>query len=517
MDLLSLKRRVRRLRRQAEARSAASGSLSRFRDDPNGYIREHLRQYLTPDQCSIGERLTEPPRRVLIPSAHKVGKTHYLGGLIQWHHDTHNPGIVLATAPTALSLRKQLFREVRITRPGGRGLMPQATEIRDTERHFVLGLTSNAAEAFQGKHEAEQLFVFDEATGIPWVFWDRVETMFKPQSGFGWVCAYNPYDPTTEAYFAEQSGKWSVVRLSALTHPNMIAELRCEKPVVPAAVQLAGVLSRIENECEYLGPDPPEDPDDAHFEWPPESVRAEVPEGAGSIPWGWYRATTSEFEVQILGRWPSKAFDAVWGKGDWKRVMERPVSILDSWPVQIGVDVSRGGADKTAIAVRKGSALVQLDLFSVRGVPRPSQRVADRVRELCDLWAAPGSDPRSVPVLIDDTGGYGSGVCDYPEGYSFFGINAAEKALDERKYPNKRSELWWTLRLAADGGLFSAGRCHEGKEHLNMLAGDLQSARYAMDRKGRRVVESKINIKLRLRRSPDLADAVCLAWYPVGS
>lgn len=508
-----------RLRQEAEhqveqqARRSAV-DFGRWRNDPNGYIRHHLGQFLTPDQEQIGKRLTEPPYRVLIPAAHKVGKTHWLGGAVQWHHDCHDPGIVLCTAPTKLSLTKQLFREIRNSRPGGRGLMPQANEIRHTERHFVLGMTAGKAEAFQGKHEQHQLFVFDEATGINWVFWDRVETMFKSQPGFGWVCAYNPYDPTCEAYFAEQSGAWHVVRLSALTHPNMVAEMRGLPPVVPAAVQLDTVVKRIAKECEILGERDPEDCDDSCFEWPPPEVREQVPENAGPIPWAWYRACTTEFEVQILGRWPSKAFDAVWGAGDWKRAMERPCELRESWPVQIGCDVARGGVDKVGIAVRKGAALLHLELFSVRGKHRPSLVIADRLRDLCRQWARHDVDPRTIPVAVDDSGGYGSGVIDYPEGFNFIGVSAAEKALDESKYPNKRAELWWTLRLAADAGLFCPSLCREGKDLLPMLAGDLQSARYALDRKARRVVESKDAIKARLKRSPDLADAACLAWYP---
>lgn len=489
--------------------------FTRWRTDPNGYARDYLRQTLTPDQQAIGERITEPPRRVLVPSAHKVGKTHYLSSLVQWHHDCFDPGIVTATAPTKLSLTKQLFREIRVSRPGSRNLLPKANEIHDHARHFVLGLTATIAESFQGKHEENQLFVFDEATGVSWVFWDRVETMWKNQPGFGWVCAYNPYDPTTEAYFAEQSGLWSVLRLSALTHPNMVSELRGLPPVIPAAVQLAGVVGRIERECEYIGDREPEDVDDACFEWPPPVIREQVPERlAQPLLWGWYRAMTSAFEVQILGRWPSKAFDQVWGRGDWKRCLERPCEVLESWPVQIGCDVSRGGVDKTAIVVRKGAALIHADLFSVRGVLRPSARIADRCRELCNRYAPSGTNPREIPVLVDDSGGYGSGVIDYPEGYRFIGVNASEKAIDEAKYPNRRAELWWTLRLAGDGGLFCPGVCREGKEHMTLLAGDLQSARYSLDRKGRRVVESKDAIKARLKRSPDTADAACLAWYP---
>lgn len=499
--------------RDKAAQWAARPDFSRWRSDPNGYIEHHLGQTIAPRLREAGEALVTGRRRVLMPSCHKYGKTHYLGGLINWVHDTFDPGIALATSPTSQSLKKQLWREVRRLRRGP-GLMPEACEIRHTDSHFVLGLTAQSPEAFQGKHEDSCFIFMDEATGVPWVFWDRSTTMLKDKDGFGWVCAYNPYDPTTEAYFAEQSGLWDVARLSALEHPNMISGLRGEPPVVSAAIELADVVARIVKECEFLGEDEPEDADDSCFEWPPPSIREQVPENAGPLAWGWYRAHTTEFEVQVLGRWPSKAFDQVWGRGDWDKAAKRPVEIDERWPVQIGCDPARGGTNKVGIAVRKGSALVRLELFSVRGKDRPSKVIADRLRVLCDLHAGEGNDARRIPVLIDDSGGYGSGVVDYPDGYNFVPVISSEVANDESLYPNKRSELWWTLRLAADGGLFIASACREGQEHLTMLAGDLQSARYTLDRKQRRVVEGKPAIKARLKRSPDLADAVCLAWYP---
>jgi hypothetical protein len=483
-----------------------------FRNDRIGYATDFLGQIVTPQQQAISHAL-DTHGRVLVPSAHKVGKTHFGSAIVQHHHDSYDPGIAICTGPTMGSLKKQLFREIRHTRPFGLGLMPQAPEIQHTPKHFVLGLVSKKGGSFQGKHEEHALFLFDEATDIDQIFWDRTEGMFS--EGHKWVCFYNTYDPTTPPYLAEQSGEWAVVRLSALDHPNIAAELRGSPPPIPAAIRLSRVVKRIKKECEYTGTTKPVD-DGTCFLWPSESARLSgpPPPNAGAIPWGWYKPLTIEFEVQILGLWPSSAFDAVWNDTDWKRCLGT-CEVDPDWPVQLGCDVSRGGADSTTIAVRKGIALVHLEKFSVRGVPRPSKKIADRCRSLCKEHETGGQPAKTIPVLIDDTGGYGSGVCDYPDGFNFIGINAAEKAIDQRKYPNRKAELWWTVRLAADTSCFVVGTVRVGTELVAELGADLKAARYSLDRHNRRVVEGKDAIKARLKRSPDVADAVCLSWYPV--
>lgn len=495
---------------EAAVRSVAA----RWRRDPVGYAEDYLGQYVTPQQKLIAGRLTEPPYQVLIPAGHGVGKTNMLGCLINWHHDGHDPGIVLATAPTSQSLDTQLFKEVRSLRPLRLGLMPAATRIKHTDRHYVLGLTARTPEAFQGKHESDMLIVFDEATGIPFVFWDRADQMHKGRPGHYKVAAYNPYDPTTAAYAAEQSGKWAVVRLSAVEHPNVLAGLLGGPPAVPAAVDFGKVVVRISDECDFCGETRA---DDSCFLWPPAGFRERLPAGAGPLPWGWYRPRPDTlFQPQITGQWPSASLVAVWSLAEFPRY-RRAIEISPKWPVQIGCDASRFGADHWVFAVRKGTALVHIEKKAASDFPtrRVSKHAADRLRELCRHYAPPGVDPRDVPCLIDDTGGYGSGVTDYPEGYDFHGVVSSEAADRPARYSNRRGEIIGGLRVAADEDAFHIGNVAVGGRLVDELIAELTAIRAVTDWKGRRVIESKDAVKARLGRSPDVADAVGLAWYQV--
>lgn len=485
---------------------------ARYKSDPCGYARDVLGVTLTSQQQEIARRLLEPPYRVLVPSANGVGKTNAAGWLINWFHDQFDPGIVLATSSTGRQVKRQLFKEVRKVRPFGLGLLPRDPTVFHREDHYVQGFSTNKADSFQGSHETNLLLLMDEATGVEAEFWDRGETMFKGIEGHGWLCFYNPNDSTTPAYAAEQSGEWHVVRLSALDHPNILAELRGLKPPVPAAIRLKRVVARIKKGCEYLGRDLPPDAEGA-FLWPTLEARKWLSEPPDpELPWGWYLPVDPLFEVQILGRWPSKSTYAVWGPADADRCM-KGCEVRPEWPVQIGVDMARSGGAKIVVGVRKGIALVGLHELPSATRSRP---VADFLRGLCDRWAPPGVDPTEVPVLIDDTGGYGAGVVDYPEGYTFLGIKSSESAARPGDYPNKRSELWWELKIAAEEGGFLLGNltAATGADLIPLLRADLLAARYAPNRKSQRVVERKEAMRERLKRSPDYADAVCLAWYP---
>ena len=467
--------------------------------DPCGYAEQVLGAALTPQQRAIPALLGRPPYRLLVPSANKVGKTFAAGWLINWFFDSFDPGVCLTTSATYRSVKTQVFKEVRKLRPLGLDLKPKTPELFHHDTHQVIGFSTANPDAFQGQHEGRWLLLFDEATAVPAELSDRAETMFQGLPGHGWVAFYNPNDPTTWPYAAEQSGGWAVHRLSALDHPNVAAELRGEPPPFPNAVRLHRIRQRIARECEDWGDTKP---DADGFQFPDETGRER-----------WHKPADPRFNPQVRGRWPAVAAGAVWSEAD-KHRCSGSVEIDPDWPVQVGCDVARTG-DRTTFAVRKGVALVHLEERRAWPTRRVSQHIADRLRELCHRYAPPGVSPKRVPCAVDETGGYGAGVVDYPEGYTFVGVNSSRTARDPEQYPNTRSELWLVARLAADEGGVNTGTVGEGAELVDQLWKELTAARYSVDKKGRLVVEGKSQIKERLGESPDLADGMNLAWYPV--
>lgn len=88
-------------------------------------------------------------------------------------------------------------------------------------------------------------------------------------------------------------------------------------------------------------------------------------------------------------------------------------------------------------------------------------------------------------------------------GYNVEGVNFGGQANDKNKYPNWISEAWFTL----------AEKLPElGLIHNPDLLMELSTRQWKQDIRGRRQVESKGEYKKRGYRSPDLADAVVIAY-----
>ena len=107
-------------------------------------------------------------------------------------------------------------------------------------------------------------------------------------------------------------------------------------------------------------------------------------------------------------------------------------------------------------------------------------------------------------VFIDD-GGLGGGAVDRLKqlGYNVFGINFGSKASDERKYGNKRSEMWGNMKDWVEIG---------DLPDSDDIRGDLTAPEYKFDTKNRIILESKEDMKKRGLSSPDMADALALTY-----
>lgn len=470
---------------------AADAIASSYRGDPAGYAKWYLGRALTAKQQECQRKLLEPPYRVLCRSANNVGKTFVSACTASWWHDTFRPSIVLTTAPTQTQVKDLLFKELRSIRPLKEGMLPKATRVERRHDWYIHGFTTTTADAFQGRHAERLLLIFDEATGIRRDFWERAETMFAGHEGHGWLAIYNPNDTSSPPFIYEQREGWHNVHITALEHPNIASELAGLDPPVPSAIRLSRVLSRIESECERVSGEPT-----LHD--------FEFPFGSGVF----YTPISPEFEVQILGRWPTKPVNAVWADNLWRRVNEpRYAEIQPHWTTQIGCDVARFGDDETTIHVRRGPCSVLHEWHKGWG----TDRTAARLKELCHHYCGP-ERPTAVKVAID-SGGIGGGVVDQSNGYNFLSVNPSRKASMEDRYSNVRSELWFVAVDLAREGLIDLTRL--SGEALNRLRVELQAPTYQLDTLSRRVIEAKDRTKARLGKSPDNADAMNLAYYMV--
>ena len=171
----------------------------------------------------------------------------------------------------------------------------------------------------------------------------------------------------------------------------------------------------------------------------------------------------------------------------------------DSTPLVLGVDVARGGGDKTRIIDRRGR-------HYGHGINR-SLDCAD-LMQVAGLVAAEIERLRPDRVFIDATGGYGAAVYDRLKelGYRRL-VGAVEfggRARDPEAFANRRAEIWAALRdhLAEPGG---CDLIDDEELHRHICAPG-----YAFDSSGRLLLERKEEIRKRLGFSPDAGDAAAL-------
>ncbi len=173
-----------------------------------------------------------------------------------------------------------------------------------------------------------------------------------------------------------------------------------------------------------------------------------------------------------------------------------------------GCDPAGGGRDKTAVARVIGN---WFEIATTPGVRTPTgDDVADFVfTQVNDL---------SVPLAVDVIG-IGSGAFDSIRRMGYrkaVGINnsAATRRTDKSKrygFANIRAESYWRLREALDP---ASGEDIALPDNREVLA-DLCSARYKVVG-AKYQVEDKESIKTRINRSPDVGDAIVMAWFIAG-
>ena len=165
------------------------------------------------------------------------------------------------------------------------------------------------------------------------------------------------------------------------------------------------------------------------------------------------------------------------------------------FPIVLGIDPARFGDDRSVIFRRQGRQAFKPVVY--RGID--NMELATRVANLIEEH-----DPDAV--FCDS--GAGSGVIDRLRQlkYDVIEIPFGGKANKPEQYINRRSEMWWLMKQwIEEGGAIP---------NDTALKQELATPIYWYDNVGRRVLESKDQIKKRLQGagSPDLADALALTF-----
>jgi hypothetical protein len=168
-----------------------------------------------------------------------------------------------------------------------------------------------------------------------------------------------------------------------------------------------------------------------------------------------------------------------------------PVNIQS--PLILGVDVARSGKDMSCVVWRKGRNIIKYKKYAQLTGDELAYKIVEIIK---------ADNP--AKICVDGTGGFGSSVIDCLRmlGYDAEEVHFSSKPNDA-KYFNKRAEMYGELRdwLQTEVSI----------PDEDEIESDLTSFGYKF-RGEKLLLESKEDVKQRIKRSPDVGDAIALTF-----
>lgn len=197
----------------------------------------------------------------------------------------------------------------------------------------------------------------------------------------------------------------------------------------------------------------------------------------------------------LEGSWDELSGGDVVIPSDWiRRAVNREIEVEEKRVVS--ADIARFGDDEIVIDYLLGNRLVEQDVTNKVSLMETVGRIINKRKKF------------NARMLIVDDAALGGGVTDrlMEMDEKVIPINGGSRAVQEDKFVNLKSEIWWFAREQFEKGLVSI---------INdpLLIRQLSAVKYHYRSSGKTVVEPKDEIKTRLGRSPDRADAFILGLW----
>jgi hypothetical protein len=385
-------------------------------DGPRRWQRDlmlEVADYLKEANAAYQNKLPLPPFfKSAVASGRGPGKSALVGMLDHWFRSTRLGGSSIITANTEPQLRSKTMPEIAkwtTMAINAHWFDVQALSIKpakwlaelmeapprkgglqkDTKYYYSMAQlwSEENPDAFAGAHNWNgEMYVFDEASGIPAPIWAVTEGVFtEPIPDRFWFVFSNPRRNSGAFFecFHKSRHLWRTRQIDARTVEGLD----------PNTYQ--GIIDN-------------------------------------------YGPESDEARIEVYGKFPNAGqrqfipIDIIQG------ATEREPYPDPGAPLLMGVDVARFGEDRSVIAFRKGRDARSIPWESYRGLD--TYQLASRIAE-----AARKYNPDAIFI---DGGGVGGGVVDALKAMKFrpIEVQAGSSADDKDKYQNKRVEMWARMR-----------------------------------------------------------------------
>lgn len=470
--------------------------LDEYRADPVFFVEHALGHYTWSKQREI-LRSVRDFKRTGVRACHGSSKTYASAEIVAWFLNCFHNSKVITTAPTFYQVKDLLWSEINtlylnsnITLQGE--CLTTKIKIPGEPDHFAIGFSTDQPQRAEGWHAPSLLFVFDEAKGIDEWMWDSFRGLAT--GGFCRWLAVSTTDGVEVGenfynIFEKKDSDWNQIHISAYDSPLVTGEkfshVVIEDPEHPEKFEREDVPPK-ELNFQIAGQ---EFIDQCEKDWGKDSVL---------------------FLTKVEGEISDQGASTVIKLSQVMRMFKNALDpkFDESGEEEVGVDVARGGQDDTQFTSRKGMKVTGMQTITSKQLPQQ-----EMLEHVCDELEIFVEYNKGIKIKVDDTG-VGGGVTDIMQrrGYkNVVPVNFNQKAMDEDHYPNAISEMWFEI-----GKIVHEIACLEPEnERLKKELVNRKSR--PLDKKGRRVIESKQEYRKRQKtsESPDRADSFLLAFYTI--
>lgn len=505
-----------------------------FSDDPKTWIKRVLSEDIWSKQTEVLESV-KAHKKTAVRACHGVGKSFIASRTVLWWMSVHpDEGKVLTTAPTAAQVTGIIWQEIK--KAHYKAGLPGVVSGGSTPKWKINGVemaegrspSDHNQHSFQGIHALRLLIVVDEACGIAPLIWDGIESMATLDTN-RIMAIGNPTDPNTRFREMFRPGSdWHEVHIDALRSPNI-----CRSEIDKLSRQDREALETVLRQ-ENIPLSTEEVPDHVRknitsAQWVAEKARTW---GVGSALWK--GKVRGEFpDTSDMGVIPLPWVEAAilrWQKWD---EAGRPPIVGRSI---IGCDVARMGDDKTCIVHRQADCITDIYTYQHADTMKTSDILLGRGEHMIDLSGKEIHLPdwEGTPFLqyVIDSIGIGAGVKDrlrqffretgnpyVPEVIGFNASRGTDVVIDDFAFFNMRAYAWWRMRKLLDPAQNNGRGSTIMLPPNDEMVRDLTTPKWTPSDSGKPPkvkIESKEDIRKRLDRSPDVADAIIMAFLPDG-
>jgi len=440
--------------------------VERYQNDPIAFMIEVLdleENNLWSKMVEISEAVVNHDY-VCVKAGNSLSKSFTMGRLALWFLFTHYPSTVITTAPSNIQVEDILWREIRNAHANSKMSLPGKTlktKLELEEKWFATGFATKPdtvtqhVTRLQGFHNEHVLIILDEAAGIDPLIWEAIDRLMSSEGMVKLVAIGNPTTARGDFVNCFKDAKYHKITVSAYDTPNY----KQGREVIP------GLAGR-----KFV-----------------EMIKTK------------YGENTNQFKSMITGEIPDEDVDSLipisWIEKAEKAEVDYRFKFTKRF---LTWDVADGGDDLHVIKAWENTT--EIDSIEIR-----NKKVEEVEPYVWRLLRRIGGN-----AIVVDNDGIGRVAVGLLEGSKdrrteiipFTGSDR-DSVSEPQTFYNRRHEAHWKMRELFEQGRISISAIPEQREELAAI-------KLKDHKKGFIAVEPKKDLKERLGRSPDRADAIMM-------